>query len=211
MKNTEQQAVWKPYPDYPFVEANQFGEIRTKDRVVTRGDGRKQFVKGRILKQQRDRHGYMRVHIRANGKEFLRLVSRIVAITFIPNPDNLPEVNHKDNDPTNNAVSNLEWCTHKYNIAYREKYGTSAAEAFGRSIIAINLDSFKVIWFESQREAERQLRACNSSINKVVKDQRNTAGGYWFCYADSTAVEKIRAKFGDKIAEKVEKLLREHL
>ena len=175
-------------------------------------NGRKYHLKGRILKQyDNGSGGYTYVSFSVNGKIINLRVHRIMATCFIPNPNNYPEVNHKDNDPTNNAVSNLEWCTHKYNIAYREKYGTSAAEAFGRSIIAINLDSFKVIWFESQREAERQLRACNSSINKVVKDQRNTAGGYWFCYADSTAVEKIRAKFGDKIAEKVEKLLREHL
>lgn len=212
MANTE-QAVWKPYPEYPFLQANQFGEIRTVDRVITRSDGRKQFVKGRVLKQQLNKNGYMYVHFKVNGKQFNLCVHRVVATSHLPNPNNLPEVNHKDSNPKNNATSNLEWCTREYNIAYKEKYGKSAkdaAETLRKSVIAVNTETFEALCFESQHEAACQLSVDVGHINHVLKRKQNRAGGYWFCYADENAVEKTRAKFGDNIAEKVEKLMNEH-
>ena len=61
---------------------------------------------------------YLLVHIvNAEGQAKNVLVHRIVGMTFLPNPQNLPEINHKDNNPKNNNVSNLEWCTRKYNLA----------------------------------------------------------------------------------------------
>lgn len=57
-----------------------------------------------------------RYHIELNGKK--HYLHRLVALTFIPNPNNLPEVNHIDEDPSNNKVSNLEWCNRQYNAAY---------------------------------------------------------------------------------------------
>lgn len=205
MKNDEE--IWKTYPEYPFIEASNLGRIRTVDRWVTYKDGRKRFVKGHVLKQCPSTHGYMEVNFSVNGKMIHLKTHRVIAICFIPNPDNLPEVNHIDNDKTNNVVSNLEWCTHEYNIAYREKFGVSAAEAFGHPVIAINIDTLEIFWFESQQEATRQLGVHQSNIYKVLKGQRNKTGGCWFTYVDENAVEKTRAKFGDEIAEKVEKLM----
>ena len=112
---TEGEVVWKTHPDYLILQANQFGEVRTKDRWVTYKDGRKRFVKGRVLKQQLDKDGYLRVCFGTNGKAFYLQVHRIIAVCFLPNPNNLPQVNHKDCDRTNNIASNLEWCTQEYN------------------------------------------------------------------------------------------------
>lgn len=199
----EEEVVWKIYPDYPFLQANQFGEIRTKDRIVTRSDGRKQFVKGRILKQQLNPRGYMYVHFSVNGKGVNLRVHRIVATCFIPNPNNYPEVNHIDCDRTNNAVSNLEWCSSEYNAIHREKYGI----ALNHHVVAINLETLDVYWFESQSYAARQLGVIRQSIYKVANGKMNKTGGYWFCYADNNAIEKTRVKFGDEIAKEVEKIL----
>ena len=110
---SDEEEVWKPYPDYPYIEANQFGEVRTIDRIVTRSNGRKQFIKGRVLEQYIDRYDYLYVCFSTNDKTVNLLVHRIVATCFIPNPNGYPEVNHKDNNPKNNAVNNLEWCTKK--------------------------------------------------------------------------------------------------
>ena len=210
MSTTIGKEVWKTYPDHPFIEASNLGRVRTKDRIVVRSDGQKQFVKGKVLKQQLNRNGYMQVGFRLNGKLVKLYVHRISAITFIPNPDNLPEVNHKDNDRTNNVVSNLEWCTSQYNTAYREKYGVPAKEStkvLRESVIAVNPETSEVFWFESQSEAARQLGISQGNINNVVKGRYNQTGGYWFCYADENAVGKTRKKFGNKVAEKVEKLM----
>lgn len=202
MKNKD-QAIWKTYPDYPFLQANQFGEIKTVDRYVSVRGGGKRLIRGRILKQSYDHNGYMKVSFKVKGKTINISVHQIVATCFIPNPKNLPEVNHIDSDKTNNAVSNLEWCTPEYNIAYREKYGV----ALNHPIIAVNLKTSQVLYFDSQHEASRQLGIDRRNIGKVIKNQAKTADGYWFCNADENAVEKTRKKFGDKIAKEVEKLM----
>lgn len=208
MVDTEKEReIWRTYPDYPFIEVSNLGIIRTKDRVVTRSDGRKLHIKGRVLKQYNIGHGYMQVQIGVNGKTIRLYVHRVIATCFVSNPNNLPEVNHIDNDPTNNRFDNLEWCTHEYNMAYKEKYGKSATEVSGRPVIAVNQEASEVFWFKSQREAARQLGVRHGSMGYVLEGKRNQTHGYYFCNADSTAVEKTRAKFGDKVADKVKKMM----
>jgi hypothetical protein len=70
------------------------------------------------ISQRLNADGYMQITVGKTGNRSQYRVHRMVAEAFIPNPDNLPEVNHKDNDRTNNCVDNLEWCTHEYNIQY---------------------------------------------------------------------------------------------
>lgn len=200
---SEEEVVWKTYPEYPFIEANQFGEVRAKDRIVIGKDGRKYHYKDYILKQYRDRYGYMSVHFRVNKKTIDRRVHKIVADCFIPKPNNLPEINHINCDKIDNRLDNLERCTSEYNIAYREKYG----KARNRPVVAINQETGEVLWFESQREAARQLGFDSSSVGAVVNGKQNKTHGYWFCRADETATEKVRIKFGDEVAKKVEKLI----
>lgn len=202
--------IWKTYPEFDFIQGSNLGRVRTKDRVVTRKNGRKQFIKGRVLKQYRGHGGYMRVDFRVNGKQVHLSVHRVIASCFIPNPIDLPEVNHIDCDRTNNHLNNLEWCTHEYNMQYREKYGVSAkksAEALNHPVIAVNLETQEILRFESRSEAARELGADNSTITKVVKGRRyKSTHGYYFTNADSNAVEATRAKFGDEVADKVEEL-----
>lgn len=195
----KQGIIWKPYPEYPFIEANQFGEIRTIDRTITDKNGVKRFVKGRVLKQSPSSKGYLKVCVSVKGKDLTLLVHRVVASCFLPNPDNLPQVNHKDNNPKNNSVNNLEWCTGEYNNAYKEKYGKSAAEVSGRPVFAVNLKTGGVLRFVSQREAARHLGVSVGNVNDVLKGRRSQTGGYWFCYADENAEKNIRVKFGDEV------------
>lgn len=206
----DEEEVWKIYSEFPFIEASNLGRIRTKDRYVTvKGQG-KRFVKGHILKQRLRPDGYMDVGFGVGGKVVHLRVHRIVATCFIPNPENFPEVNHIDCDPTNNTVSNLEWCTNQYNVEYRDKLGhTAKKNAPKKPVIVVNQKTSEALWFESQCEAGRQLDICVQGINNVVKGKRNQTHDYWFCNADENAVENVRTKFGDEVANKVEKLMRE--
>lgn len=203
MTNTNEQEVWKICPEYPWIEASNLGRVRTRDRYVSNGKNSKRLVKGHVLKQWLSNSGYMYVQFGVDGKLFHLFVHRIVAITFIPNPDDLPEVNHIDNDPTNNRLKNLEWCTSSYNRQYVEKYG----KALGRPVIAVNLETCEVLWFESQSEAARQLGINGSHITDVVRGKLNKTHGFWFCNADENAVENVRARFGADIAREVEKMM----
>ena len=76
------------------------------------------YGKEKIRKLVRNKNGYLRVGLRKNGKMKQCLVHRLVGQSFIPNPHNLPQVNHKDENKTNNCVENLEWCDRKYNLNY---------------------------------------------------------------------------------------------
>lgn len=210
MVNTEQE-IWKPYPEFPFVEANQFGEIRTKDRVVTDRNGRKLHIKERVLKQQLLPNGYLYVHINVNGKIFNRYVHRIVACSHLPNPDNLPEVNHIDCDRTNNRLDNLEFCTHQENIAYCVKSGRWVNNNPGKPVYAVDLETGKVFRFESQAEAGRQLGVSQGHIGDVLRGEQNQAGGCWFTEDESEITEEkireVKAKmsfFGDVVVVNTE-------
>lgn len=200
--------VWKTYPEFPWIQGSTMGRVRTLDRVVSNGKGIR-LVKGHILKQRRDRYGYIYVEFSVNGKTVVRKVHRIIAQTFLPNTNELPQVNHIDCDPSNNNVDNLEWCTQEYNMQYREKYGVSNAESLGRPMFAINLNTLEVSRFKSQHEAGRELGVSVGNISHVIKGRYKQTKGYWFTNADENAVESTRAKFGNEIADKVEQLVNE--
>ena len=74
----------------------------------------------KFLVQRKDKDGYLRISLRTGPQEQLKTyqVHRLVAITYLPNPNNLSEVNHKDEVKSNNCLTNLEWCSHKYNMNY---------------------------------------------------------------------------------------------
>ena len=97
---------WKKIPGYEgLYEVSNMGNVRNVRR-------------NKLLRLSKTNNRYIRVSLCKNGIKTGLTVHRLVAEAFIPNPDNLPEVNHKDEDKTNNRVENLEWCDHKYNMNY---------------------------------------------------------------------------------------------
>jgi hypothetical protein len=114
---------WRDIPGFDGAyQVSTLGRVRSVDRIYHKQykdghDGTTRH-KGRILKQRLNEHGYWIVSIVYKCKSMIFLVHRLVAITFIPNPDNFPEVNHKDENPLNSHVDNLEWCDRLYNIRY---------------------------------------------------------------------------------------------
>ena len=208
---TNDEEIWKIYPDYDFIEVSNLGRVRTKDRTIMRKDGKKLFIKGHMLKQWLSNSGYLRVMFSVNGKRFWLSVHRMVAITFIPNSNDYPEVNHIDCERTNNRWDNLEWCTRQYNTAYRDKMGhTAKHNAPKKPVIAINQETSEVFLFESQHEAARQLKVNVGHLNSVLKGWQKTTGGCWFTYANEKAVEKTRTKFGEDITGEIEKLINDN-
>ena len=113
------EEIWRPVVGYEgLYEVSSLGRVRSLDRYVKYSNGRINLHKGRILSPGKDTNGYLFVILTCNGKHKLIRVHRLVAQTFISNPDDLIEVNHKDEDKTNNSVDNLEWCDRKYNLNY---------------------------------------------------------------------------------------------
>ena len=116
----------KGYEDY--YEVDQFGRVFAKERTIHVTDHDREYDKhlpSRQMKQSVHTKGYKTVPLTKDGVCTTKFVHRIVAEAFIPNPDDLPFVNHIDEDKTNNFVENLEWCTEQYNSTYgkaREKH-----------------------------------------------------------------------------------------
>lgn len=190
--NKSEPEIWKSHPEYAGIEVSTLGRVRTLDKMVRNGSGTRS-LKGRVLKQFENHDGYMQIAFSVNGKVVSKLVHRLVAQTFLPNPDNLPMVNHKSCIRDDNRVENLEFCTASYNIQYREKYG----ESLGVPVLAINLTTLEVSRFKSQREASRVLGVLVSNINAVIKGTQKTAHGFWFVNDNSNGIEIDKDKLNN--------------
>lgn len=111
MKNV----IWKDIKGYEGIyQISNYGEVLRLKSFDSRGHLRN----SKILKQFKTKDGYMQLGLHKNGIETKFLVHRLVAETFLDNPYNLSEVNHKDENKQNNCISNLEWCCHQYNTNY---------------------------------------------------------------------------------------------
>lgn len=110
---------WRDIKGYEgLYQVSNIGKVKSLARTVMRSNGRLMTIRERILKLRPDKGGYVRVCLSKDAVETDYFVHRLVAIAFIDNPHNLPEVNHKDENKKNNSVDNLEWCTSLYNNNY---------------------------------------------------------------------------------------------
>ena len=118
-KYSTENEIWKPIKDFErYYEISDKGRVRSLDRYVSRSDGGTQFVEGINLVISYNPGGYAKVNLNKNGVATVGYVARLVAMHFIPNPDNKREVNHINGDKTDNRVQNLEWVTPSENIRH---------------------------------------------------------------------------------------------
>ena len=144
----------------------------------------------KILKPKLNKCGYLSVNLKYKGSHVTKSIHRLVAQTFIENPYNFPQVNHIDEDKTNNCVDNLEWCSAKYNINYgtrKEKCAATLKQTMGyKDVAQIDINTNEVIAiFPSQCEASRQTKIPQGNIGKVLRKERKMAGGYYWRYVDA--------------------------
>lgn len=162
---------------------------------------------GHIIKARPDKDGYLRVSLWNGDKQFTRFVHRLLAETFIPNPQNLPLINHKDENKTNNSLSNLEWCTHWYNITYsrdkdlalkkgvdymgekRNSATTTKRPGAGTSKPVKCIETGQI--FSSGKEAAEIMGLDASHISKVCRGKAKSHKGYHFEFVEEGILNEV--------------------
>lgn len=110
---------WKSIPGYEgLYEVSSYGRVKSLEISYIKRNGIRDHKPEIILTPKNNGTGYFTVCLYKNKTHKYYLIHRLVALTFLPNPDNLPIINHKDEDKSNNCVENLEWCSHRYNSNY---------------------------------------------------------------------------------------------
>jgi len=143
--------------------------IQTDYLITEEGDVYStKFRKIKKRKQETNNDGYKTIKLCNNGKKKNYKVHRLVAETYIPNPDNLPEVNHIDEDKTNNNVTNLEWSTHAYNIQYSQ----------AKSYIVENVNTGERQIIYNRRAFCRQLGLSAGSLDHTLTGRISQHKGY---------------------------------
>lgn len=206
---TYMNEIWKTVTVNCDYEVSNLGNIRSnkckKPRTL------KPFRRGCEKKDEHNRGCYLSVRLSKNGVEMDYAVHRLVAMAFIPNPKNLPQVNHKNGIRNDNRVENLEWCDNSYNIwhSYNVLGDKNNKE---RAVIQYNKAGDFICEYESINEASHKTSICSNSIAEVCirKSFRKTAGGYIWRYKGDNDVKLTYdkyspvvqiSKYGEKIGE----------
>lgn len=179
--------IWKDIPGYEGkYQVSNTGKVRSLNYNNT--------GKTEVLKPCISNMGYKLINLWKNGKGKNYLIHRLVALAFIPNPNNYPMINHKDENPKNNAVWNLEWCTPQYNINYGTRNERASNSMKGKykgknnpsakSVLMFTLDGEFIRRFECVRDANEYLGKPRNSvnINMNAKGKSKSAWGYHWEY-----------------------------
>ena len=182
---------WKDIKGYEgFYQVSDCGNVRSLERDVYNSRGTViNHMEEKILVPALNNNGYSYVNLCKNGKAKKEYVHRLVAMAFIPNPENKPQVNHKNEIKTDNVVENLEWCSAQENINYGTR--TTRAVKNCRSFKLGNNPRAKAVFcaelnktFDCAKRVEEELGIWGSSIIQTCKGKQNTAGGFHWRYAN---------------------------
>lgn len=181
--------IWKDIPGYEgYYQVSNYGRVKSLPRWIVYSDGRKYFYDGVLLKQKHDHGGYCGVELTTNSELETFKVHRLVAKMFIPNPDNLPEVNHKDENKDNNCVDNLEWCDNYYNNHYGtrlERMRKKIVEAVGRPVEFTKISTGEKFYFPTITSGVKELNLDPRTVQRCLKKEPRfkTTKGYTVEYA----------------------------
>lgn len=155
--------IWKDIEGYEgLYQVSNLGRVKSKRKMLKPIEGE-----------------YKKVGLSKNGIQQTYYVHRLVAKTFISNPDNYTHVNHKDENKHNNLINNLEWCTNKYNINYGNAQDKKAKHQIRYKVVQKDSNNNVIKIWESSREVAYTLGYNIRTIRKSAKNKLKNYGYYW--------------------------------
>lgn len=189
-----EKEIWKDIAGYEGIyQVSSHGKVVSLERDTLRDNGDLHYRrKERILKPMSDKDGYLSAALSNRNVKHFR-IHRLVCTAFHDNPDNKPEVNHKNGVKWDNYYKNLEWSTSSENQKHACATGLQVTHSkglygndspFRKAVIQLDTDNNIIAEHDSIIEAGRVTGTDRTSISKVLKGKRNFAGGYRWKYKD---------------------------
>lgn len=178
--------IWKDIDGYEGIyQVSNEGRIKSLEKTWISGKHKTiRHQQEKILKNSKDSYGYFVVGLSKGGKSKTLKVHRLVAEAFIPNPNGYKTINHKDENPENNSVSNLEWCTQAYNNTYGGRTRKTS-----KTVYQYTLDGKLIKVWRSTAECGRsgfnQTNISKCCCNKYNREGNNVYKGYKWNYANT--------------------------
>lgn len=183
---------WREIEGFPHYRINRHGQVKRLDSTIVSSTGKAYKIKGRILSTRKVTNGYIQVDMCENGKPHGRFIHTLLAKAFIPNPNNFPIVNHKDENPSNYDLSNLEWCDYSYNAKYSINSIMKSHAKEMKAVVRINPITGEEKEYAGIRVAERENNTNRSNIRYAIL-HNGTCKGYKWKYKDESN-NKVRKK-----------------
>ena len=190
--------VWRDVVGYEgLYSVSNFGRIMSHKRKSKQGTT--------VLRCLPNRLNYTSVCLCCAPKKIKRVaIHRIVAMAFLPNPCGYPEINHKDENPSNNCADNLEWCDRKYNNNYgghnaRQSATKRKSGALAKEVHQYDMDGNYMASYISSKEAERSTMIPHSNISYAANGKTDSAGGYMWTRVKVDRLPKYHFANGIKV------------
>ncbi len=165
------QEIFKDIPGYEgLYQVSNLGRVRSLDRTRKGAYNKAIAIKGRILKSSVSNKGYELVGLCKNSVSKKKTVHRLVMLAFIPNPNNLPIINHIDGDKLNNNISNLEWCDYKHNSKEAARIGLIKSEIYSK-LTTTQVKEIKANSI-SQKDIAKLYKVHPSTISRIKLSKR---------------------------------------
>lgn len=170
-----EKEVWRDIPEYEgLYQVSNYGNVKSLAR-----NNCNVCLKDRILKYSKNHQGYKQVALFKKSKQKSFKIHKLVALAFIPNPNNYPCINHIDGNKQNNCVDNLEWCTYSHNNKEAYRLGLNKVS---KKVNQYDLDNNFIKQWDSLADVQRELKICAINISRVCRGMLNKTGGFKWRY-----------------------------
>lgn len=171
--------IWKPVKGYEnLYEVSNIGNVKSLDRIIKDKNGIIKIIKGKNHKLYTTKSGYVSTSLYKNSEQKVYRVHRLVAEAFIPNPNNLPQINHIDENKENNCAENLEWCTGSENCKRKSIKGE-------RKVLQYDKNGNFIKEWDSIKEASENLNIKYSTLQSAITNNHFCFGYFWRYFSEN--------------------------